>query len=185
MTCRDLQWLSVISFLYLTSFVWARNCNVKLKFVFKYPQENSRIKISDSNRWIFNLCVDFYREMNSFRKHWAHRFISWPTRPDGALSLFGHVIISQVSFHACPCFGWEVEKKVPCLLHLLCGITRWCTRRSDEQFVVFSAVLRRRFKLGTQKKLAAVFWVWSAETSWSDLTWHTVWGVSICKYWHI
>lgn len=32
-----------------------------MKFVFKYPQENSRIKISDSNRWIFNLCVDFYR----------------------------------------------------------------------------------------------------------------------------
>lgn len=173
----------ILSFFLCEQGIVMYNWNLSLNIHKKTPGLEFQILIDGYSTfvWIF-----FYRETNSFRKHWARRFISWPTRPDGALSLFGHVTVSRVSFHACPCFGWEVEKKrVPCLLHLLCGITRWCTRRSDEQFVVFSAALRRRFKLGTQKKLAAVFWVWSAETSWSDLTRHTVWGVSICKYWHI
>lgn len=115
------------------------------------------------------VCI-FSREMNPFRKHWAHCFISWPTRQDGALSLCGHTSwYRKYHFMRVHVLAGKV-KNVPSLLHLLCGISRRCMRRTDEQFALFSAGLRRRFKLGTHKKLAAVFWVWSAETSWSDLT---------------
>lgn len=125
-------------------------------------------------------------------KYWAHCFISWSTRLamhfhflDMSLNHkfhFNHNQVSpeklkSVSYIRQKCYKCmgnlnNNEKKSCCaLLHSLCGNTRWSSRCFAKQCILFFLLLRlwRPFKLGTQKELAAVFRVRSAETSWSDL----------------
>lgn len=101
------------------------------------------------------------------REHWTHGFISWPMRLAMRFHFFNtscyhkyqftYVCVSAEKFGEIYVtiifFKLNTYKKVSlCLLHMSCGITRWCARRSDEQCVFFFCEIAERFQTWQAEK---------------------------------